>query len=51
MSKDDQPTRGGFVPVGDFPLDLPGDQVPARRRRSWATLGPRQTIAKWRGRP
>ena len=21
MSKEEQPTRGGFVPVGDFPLE------------------------------
>ena len=31
MSKDEQQKRGGFVPVGDFALDLPGVQVPARR--------------------
>ena len=35
MSKDEQPTRtdrGGFVPIGDLALDLPGVQVPARRQ-------------------
>ena len=50
MSKDDQPTRGGFVPVGDFPLDLSGDRASAPSSLL-AILGPRQTIAKWRGRP
>ena len=32
MSKDEQPTRAGFVAVGDLALDLPGVQVPARRQ-------------------
>ena len=31
MSKDDE-HRSGFVHVGDLALDLPGVQVPARRR-------------------
>ena len=34
MSKDEQPTRSGFVSVGDLALDLPGVQVPARRERA-----------------
>ena len=32
MSKDEQPTRAGFVAVGDLALDLPGVPVPARRQ-------------------
>ena len=32
MSKDQQQKRGGFVPLGDLALDLPGVQVPGRRR-------------------
>ena len=34
MSKNEQQKRGdrgGFVPVGDLAIDLPGIQVPARR--------------------
>ena len=31
MSKDEQKKRGGFVPVGDLALDLPGVQVKALR--------------------
>ena len=45
MSKDEQQTRDGVVPVGDLALDLPGVQVPARREfaphRSAASSAPR----------
>ena len=30
MSKDEQPTRGGFVSLGDLALDLTGIRPPAR---------------------
>ena len=34
MSKDEQPHRGGLVPVGDIPIDLPGvgRKLTARRQ-------------------
>ena len=32
MSKDEQQKRGGFVPVGDLTLDLPGARLSARRK-------------------
>ena len=39
MSKGEQQTRGGFIPVGDLALDLPDVQVPARRQaRHFTTL-------------
>ena len=34
MSKDEKQKRGGFVPVGDMALDLPGIPVPACRERA-----------------
>ena len=33
MSTDEQQKRGGFVPVGDLAIDLPGIEVPARHSR------------------
>ena len=32
MSKDEQQKRGGFVPVGNLTLDLPGARLSARRK-------------------
>ena len=32
MSKDEHRKRGGFVPVGDLTLDLPGARLSARRK-------------------